>query len=82
MREIVLASQIWSTRFNTYAPCAAARSRIEAQQHRSVITQLDSDLIVAAARVAPGRTVGEILSAVPSNADRVALEGHLLQMSR
>jgi uncharacterized protein YhaN len=61
---------------------AAARSRIEAQQHQSVITQLDSDLIVAAARVAPGQTVGEILNAVPSSADRVALEGHLLQMSR
>lgn len=61
---------------------AAARSRIEVQQQKAIITRIESDVAVMTARLAPGHKLGEILQALPSDADRVALNGHLLQVSR
>ena len=61
---------------------AAARSRIDVQQQQAVIDRINADMSVAMARVAPGRTIEEILSAVPSDADRVTLDNHIGEMSR
>ena len=61
---------------------AAARHRIEVQQQHAVITKLETDLALAAARLAPGRDLRELLQAVPSAADRIALDDHLAQVSR
>ncbi len=61
---------------------AAARHRIEVQQQGAVMTKIESDLATAVARLAPGRAPGELLSMMPSSADRVALDDHLIQVSR
>lgn len=61
---------------------AAARSRREVRQQQAEIARLDGELTVAAARVAPGRSLQEILEAVPSDADRVALNGCLQEIYR
>ncbi len=61
---------------------AAARHRIEVQQQEVVIAKLDDDLALAAMRLAPGRDQRELLHAVPSAADRIALDDHLAQVSR
>lgn len=60
----------------------AARGRIEVQQQQTLIVRIESELAVSAARLATGHEPDEILRAVPSSADRVALDGHLLQSSR
>ncbi len=61
---------------------AASRSRIEAQQQQAVVERIDADLTAAAARIAPGRDIREVLNAAPSEADRVALNDHLQAISR
>ncbi len=61
---------------------AAARHRIEVQQQDAVMAKIESDLAMAVARLAPGRALGELLPAIPSAADRVALDDHLAQVSR
>ena len=61
---------------------AAARYRIEVQQQDAVIAALDADLGLAIARLAPGREVRDVLHAVPSAADRLILDDHLMQVSR
>ena len=61
---------------------AAARHRIEVQQQDAVMAKIESDLATAVARLAPGRALGELLSIIPSAADRVALDDHLIQVSR
>ncbi len=61
---------------------SAARHRIEVQQQGAVMTKIETDLAMAASRLAPGREPGELLQAVPSSADRVALDAHLTQVSR
>lgn len=61
---------------------AAARHRIEVQQQEAVIASLAADLVVAVARLAPGRELREVLQAVPSSADRLVLDDHLTQVSR
>ncbi|MBI2318992.1 MAG: hypothetical protein HYU75_18855, partial [Betaproteobacteria bacterium] len=61
---------------------AAARSRIEVQQQSAIVTRIEGDVAVMTARLAPGRGLEEILQALPSDADRVAVNGHLLQVSR
>ena len=61
---------------------AAARHRIEVQQQNAVMAKIESDLATAVARLAPGRALGELLSIIPSAADRVALDDHLVQVSR
>lgn len=60
----------------------AVRSRIEAQQQQALIDQIENGLAMKVARVAPRGEIQEILGAVPSEADRVALEAHLSAMSR
>ena len=61
---------------------AASRSRIEAQQQQAVVERIDADLAATAARIAPGRDAREVLNAAPSEADRVALNGHLREINR
>ena len=61
---------------------AAARHRIEVQQQDAVIAALEADLGLATARLAPGRELHELLQAVPSSADRLVLDDHLMQVSR
>ena len=61
---------------------AAARSRIEAQQQQTVVERVEADLTAKAARIAPGRNIGEVLNAAPSEADRVALNDHLQAIGR
>ncbi len=60
----------------------AARSRVEAQQQQAIVDRIDVDLTAAAVRIAPGRDIRQILNAAPSEADRVALNGHLQGISR
>ncbi|ODT45292.1 MAG: hypothetical protein ABS70_03500 [Nitrospira sp. SCN 59-13] len=61
---------------------AAARHRIEVQQQNAVIAALEADLGLAIARLAPGHDMREVLLAVPSAADRLLLDDHLMQGSR
>lgn len=61
---------------------AAGRSRVEAQQQQAVIDRVEGELKINVARIAPGRDLQEVLSAVPSDADRIALEDHLSELSR
>lgn len=61
---------------------AAARHRIEVQQQEAVIAAIEADLGLAIARLAPRRELSEVLRAVPSSADRLELDDHLLQVSR
>jgi uncharacterized protein YhaN len=61
---------------------AASHSRIEAQQQQAVVERIDADLTARAGRIAPGREIREVLNAVPSEADRVALDDHLQAISR
>lgn len=64
------------------AVVAVARHRIEVQQQDAVITAIEADLELAIARLAPGRQLRDVLQAVPSSADRLVLDDHLLQVSR
>ncbi|MGC3972843.1 MAG: AAA family ATPase [Nitrospira sp.] len=64
------------------AVAAAARHRIEVQQQEAVIAALEADLGLAIVRLAPGREVREVLQAVPSAADRLVLDDHLIQVTR
>ena len=61
---------------------AAVRSRIEAQQQQAVIERIGADLAVAVARVVSGRSIEDILNAVPSEADGVTLDNHLGEIGR
>lgn len=61
---------------------AAARSRVEAQQQQASIERLEDELKLKAERIAPGRALGDILGAIPSDADRVALESRLSETDR
>jgi len=61
---------------------AASRSRVEAQQRQVIVERIKADLTAEAARIAPGRNISEVLSATPSEADRVALNDHLQAISR
>ncbi len=61
---------------------AASRSRIEARQQQANIERIDADLTAMAARIAAGREIREFLIAVPSEADRVALNDHLETINR
>ncbi len=61
---------------------AAARNRHDVHQQNSLIAKIEGELDLAMARLAPGVDRRTILAAVPSDADRVALEGHLADVSR
>ncbi|MFZ1502197.1 MAG: AAA family ATPase [Nitrospira sp.] len=61
---------------------AAARNRHEYHQQNSLIAKIEGELVLAVARLAPGVDPRVILAAVPSSADRVALEGYLADVSR
>jgi exonuclease SbcC len=61
---------------------SARRSRIEAQQLQASIEHIEANLEELAARIAPVETRKAILKAVPSVADRVALDRHLDSISR
>ena len=61
---------------------AASRSRIEVQQQQAIVERVDADLTAMAARIAPGREIHEVLSAAPSEADRLTLNDHLQTISR
>ncbi len=61
---------------------AAARSRIEAQQQQTTVERIDAELTAKASRIAPGRDIREVLTAAPSEADRVALNEHLQAIDR
>ena len=61
---------------------AVARNRHDVHQQNSVIARIEGELDLVAARLAPGVDRRTILAAVPSAADRVALEGHLTDVSR
>jgi len=58
------------------------RSRIEVRQGQAVIDRIEDDMAAAAARIAPERSIRELLDAAPSAADRVALEGKLAAIDR
>ena len=59
-----------------------ARSRIEVRQQEAVIMRIVADMDAAVARIAPQRSIEELLNAAPSAADRVALDSHLGAISR
>ncbi len=61
---------------------AAARNRHDVHQQNSLIVKIEGELDLAVARLAPGVDRRTILAAVPSSADRVALDGHLADVSR
>ena len=61
---------------------AVGRSRIEAQQQHAEINRIEGDLKINLMRIAPSCDLQEILSAVPSDADRISLNAHLLEVSR
>ena len=61
---------------------AAARHRIEVQQQEAIIAKIESDVAMVAVRLAPGRALRDLLQAIPSVADRIALDDHLAQVSR
>ena len=61
---------------------AAARNRHEIHQQNSLIAKIEGELELVVERLAPGVDRRTILAAVPSAADRVALEGHLAEVSR
>ncbi len=61
---------------------AAAHHRVEIQQQTVVIERITSTLEILVGRIAPGRELGEILRAVPSDADRDLLDTHLAQVGR
>lgn len=61
---------------------AAAAHRTEVQQSTAVITALENDLALSAARLAPGQALRQLLEAVPAAADRLVLDDHLAQVSR
>jgi uncharacterized protein YhaN len=58
-----------------------ARSRIETRQQQALIDQIETDLAASAARIVPDLGLAAIVSAVPSAADRVALDTHLDALS-
>lgn len=61
---------------------AATHHRIEVQQQTVVIERITSTLEILIGRIAPGRALGELLRAIPSNADREILDTHLAQIGR
>jgi hypothetical protein len=60
----------------------AARSRVEALQQQAVIERIETELATMARRIAPGGNLEDILNAVPSLGDRVALDQHLGEINR
>ena len=61
---------------------AVARNRQDMHQQTLTIAKIESELELSVGRLAPGRELRTILQAVPSSADRVALDGHLAEVSR
>ena len=59
-----------------------ARSRIEVRQQEAVIERIGAEMDAAAVRIAPRRSIEELLNAVPSAADRVALDNHIGAISK
>ncbi|MDR4480686.1 MAG: AAA family ATPase [Nitrospira sp.] len=60
---------------------AAAQNRHDVHQQHSLIAKIEGELELAVARIAPGVDRRTMLKAVPSSADRAALEGHLADVS-
>lgn len=60
----------------------AAQARVEVRRLAAAIVPLEDELAEHAARIASGRTVRELLAALPSAADRVALDQHLDRVER
>lgn len=61
---------------------AAGHYRIEVQQQEIIIERIEQDLDVRVARLASGRELEAVIKAVPSDADRIAINDHLLHVSR
>ncbi|MBI4756158.1 MAG: AAA family ATPase [Betaproteobacteria bacterium] len=64
----------------------AARARLDAGQQQAIIDRIEGDLSQAATRIAPAQPLRDmlyaVLNAVPSAADRAALDAHLLALGR
>ncbi len=60
----------------------AARGRLEARQEQALAEQIEAELAASAGRIAPGIGWVELGAAVPSAADRVALDAHLAAIAR
>ena len=59
-----------------------ARGRIEVEQQEAVIGGMESEIAAAAARITRGQSVEHVVSAALSEADRVALDGHLVAIGK
>lgn len=59
----------------------AARSRIETRQQQALVEQIGTDLAASTVRIAPDLGLDAVVGAVPSAADRVALDAHLDALS-
>ena len=59
----------------------AARSRIETRQQQALVEQIGTDLAASTVRIAPDLGLDTVVGAVPSAADRVALDAHLDALS-
>ena len=59
-----------------------AQNRLEADKAASIAAKLEIELAMVATRIAPDGTKEAILCAVPSSADRVALNGQLAALVR
>jgi len=64
------------------AVAAASAHRTEVQQGTTMMSGLETALVLSAARLAPGHALRHLLEAVPAAADRLALDEHLGQVSR
>ncbi len=58
------------------------RSRREALQLQATIERTEADLATRTSRIAPGQAPGALLAAIPSAADRAALDAHLAALVR
>ncbi len=61
---------------------AAARGRVEARQQQALAERIEAELSADAGRIAPGSGWADLVAAVPSAADRVALDAHLAAIAR
>ncbi|AUB83952.1 ATP-binding protein [Candidatus Thiodictyon syntrophicum] len=59
----------------------AAQSRVEAARQAARAQQLALDLAARVAQIAPGQPPAALVAAVPSAADRVTLDGHLVSIA-
>ena len=60
----------------------ATRGRVEARQQQVLAERVEAEIAADAGRIAPGAAWAELVVAVPSAADRVALETHLGAIAR